>query len=72
MQKAAITIPNLFSSRFASSDEVLPYRIIYLTFQDSRNVPNTIIEFSDSPYYFVLVILKIVKQVFKTYPEKIQ
>lgn len=52
MQKAAITMPNFFSPHFASYDESLPYCIIYLTFQDSRNVPNIIIEFSYSPHSF--------------------
>jgi hypothetical protein len=49
MQKAtiAVTVPHFFATHFAFSDEGLPYHISYLTFQGSRNVPDTIIGFPD-------------------------
>jgi hypothetical protein len=58
MQEAsiAVTVPH-----FAFSYKGLPYHISYLTFQDSRNALNTIIEFSDSPYAFCSSILQIMK-----------
>ncbi len=53
MQKATFVIlPHFFSPLFTFSIESLQYHITYITFQSSRNIPNTTIKLPVFQYFF--------------------